>query len=97
MITSSGVGILLLTAFFFLGSQEDFLNQTDELGEYFVKRAIAGMSIGLLGCLIVVIGNFIFNAIIKKGERVNVLRIFLITLFVTSLSSIIGTSIFFFH
>jgi hypothetical protein len=95
IILSSSLGVGLLTAVFFLGSEETYLQQTRDMPEYFVKRVGGGIAVGLFGCLLVIMGNLIFNARIEKAKRVSVLRLFLISLLASTISSAIGSVIFF--
>lgn len=90
------VFILFMTAIFYIGSQETFERQVAEGAvTFFVARTFAGVVIGFLGCVIVLVGNLILD---KKGGADRGKRIFqivLLTVGLSLLSSLIGTIVFF--
>jgi hypothetical protein len=88
--------IFFVTAFFFIGSQETFTRQLDELPKYFFGRTAGGVFIGILGCLIVATGNFFFDRK-RTDRRVRIFRIVLLTLLLSILTSVIGTGFFFYN
>src|SRR5687768_4081859 len=88
--------ILCVTAFFFLGSKETADSQLDKLPKYFLGRTSAGVIIGILGSLVIALANILLN----KGQtdrRLRVIRITILTLFLSVVSSLIGATIFFYH
>ena len=96
------IGVLLtfiffVTAFFFIGSQETFARQLDELPKYFLGRTMGGVVIGILGCVVVAAGNLLFDRKKCADRRVRIFRIVLLTLLLSVLTSVIGTGMFFYH
>lgn len=89
--------ILFVTAFFFLGSQETFESQLNNLSKYFFSRVAGGMVIGLLGCVIIGVGNFLLVRKTETNRLHKVYRIVLLTLVLSTFTSIIGTTIFFYY
>ena len=89
--------IFFFTSFFFLGSIETFDRQVVELPEYFFKRSAAGVVIGILGCIVVAVGNFLFDKGQRSDKKARILRIILWTMLLSVITSVVGTAIFFYH
>jgi|LakMenEpi03Aug12_release.lakeMendotaPanAssembly.Ray.scaffolds.fasta_scaffold783076_2 hypothetical protein len=89
--------IFVFTSFFFLGSIETFDRQVVELPEYFFKRSAAGVVIGVLGCIVVAVGNFLFDKGQRTDKKARILRIILWTMLLSVITSVVGTAIFFYH
>lgn len=86
----------LFTSFFFIGSEFTYERQLQDLPNYFIRRLLGGISVGLLCCGILVLLNFILNKTLKD-DKVKLVKLFLFTLLTTSIASIIGTIVFFSH
>lgn len=89
--------IFLVTSFFFLGSTETFDRQIAELPEYFFKRSAAGVVIGVPGCIVVIMGNLLFDKGQWADKKVRILRVILWTMLLSAITSVVGTAIFFYH
>lgn len=89
--------ILFVTAFFFLGSKETFDKQSDELPRYFLGRTVVGAVLGIVGCIVVAMGNLLLDKGDQAGKRTRIFRVVLLTLLLSILTSVIGAGIFFFH
>jgi len=88
---------LFVTGFFFIGSQETFDRQFDSLPEYFFRRTLGGIVIGILGCVFLVLGNLAWDKSNQAEKRNRISKMVLRTLLLSVLISIIGTGIFFYH
>lgn len=89
--------ILFVTGFFFIGSYEAFDKQLDNLPEYFLRRTVGGVVIGLLGCIVVGLGNLLIDKRKTPDKRRTIFRIMLWTMLLSVIISAIGTGIFLFH
>jgi hypothetical protein len=89
--------ILFVTGFFFIGSQETFARQLEDLPEYFFKRAAAGIVISILGCVVIAVGNLLLGRGSQSNRKVRITRIVILTLVLGSITSLVGAGIFFFR
>jgi drug/metabolite transporter (DMT)-like permease len=89
--------ILFVTGLFFLGSQENSNDLLEKLPEAFFSRFVAGAIIGIFGCIIMVVGNLLLNRFKPPNEKVRILRIVIFTFLLSIVTSLAGTSFFFFH
>ncbi len=94
-IGSLVIGIFLITACCFIGSQETFQGLLPDLPEHFMKRTAGGVVIGLLGCSIVTLGNFLLDRNKLSDRKQRLIKISLLTLLLSFISSLIGTTIFY--
>lgn len=97
LITFLTAFVGLASAMFFLGSEESYQTLLKTLPSSFTRRALGGISIGLLGSGILVLTNYLFYKVIKSKLLISLEKIFWWTLFITSSASIVGTFIFFSH
>ena len=89
--------VFFVTGLFFLGSQENYIDLLEELPEAFFNRLAAGAIIGIFGSVFVAIGNWILNMIRPDNRKVRVLRSVVVTFSLSLVTSVIGTSWFFFR
>ena len=89
--------ILFVTALFFLGSFETFEELRADMPRSFLNRTLGGVVIGVVGCSIVAAGNLILDRRKFADKRVALLRIVLLTFTLSVLTSILGSTFFFFH
>jgi hypothetical protein len=88
--------IFLVTAFFFIGSQETFQRLLLDLPTNFLKRMTFGVVIGLLGSVVITLGNLILGRNQISNRKRRLVRIALLTLLLSIIASILGTTIFFY-
>lgn len=84
----------MFISFFFLGSPETYERQLQDLPNYFIRRLLFGIFLGLIFGGIIVLINFLLDKI-SYDDRIKKGKLFLITLITTSITSLIGTIIFF--
>ena len=91
------VSILLigfLISFFFLGSQLTYESQLEDLPNYFIRRFLGGITLGLILSVLILLVNILLNKILNDSGF-KLFKLFLISFISASISSLIGTIIFF--
>ncbi len=84
--------VFLISRFFFLGSEEDFKFLKTDLISNLLNRTISVMVLGIVSILILVLINYLMI----KNWKISI-RIGLIGIAIYSLSSLIGTILFFYN
>ena len=89
--------ILFVTGIFFLGSRETFNELLGNLPESFLARAAGGIMIGILGCVLLAGANLLLDNADPLNKKARIFRIVWLTLLLSSITSLVGTSFFFYH
>jgi hypothetical protein len=89
--------IILVTAFFFIGTEEAFQRLLLDLPANYLMRVTGGIVIGLLGSIVITLGNLILDRNKMTNKKRRLVRIALLTLVLTVIASILGTTIFFYY
>jgi hypothetical protein len=84
-----------VTAFFFIGSEETYERLLLDLPLNFMKRTSVGIVLGLLGGVIIVLGNLLLDRGQKNNRKQRLIKVGLATFLLSVIASLIGTTVFF--
>ncbi len=84
--------VLLVSRFFFLGSEGDFNFLKTDLVINILKRTVSVASIGLISIFILIFINYLKSKDLNKSLRIGIYGLFICTFF-----SLLGTLLFFFN
>ena len=95
-IIALAIILCFLTAVFFLGSFETYNELRKNLPTSFFQRALLGLLTGVVGSMILISINLIYNTTVGKREGIiNIRRLTIILGITVVVSSLIGSFIFF--
>jgi hypothetical protein len=85
----------LVSAIFFIGSDETYARLLQTLPSSFARRALGGICVGIIGATFILLINWIIIKITPSTKRISLKKLFWGTVVITTVASIIGTVIFF--
>lgn len=94
LIASLTVFVGVVSAIFFIGSDETYARLLEAVPSSFARRFAGGVCVGLFGAIIIVLLNYLILRVFSNKTQIRLTRLFWITLLLASIASLAGTIIF---